>query len=110
MSTSAHALVHVGELHDLYYCDTKNAMKQSIPVDYNTRYTQNLTNLTSGTSVTTISPNAGIRHVVAVLGYNAGNSAMAALNGAWGLERGWGYNAIEQISFRIGKLDCLCVA
>jgi len=97
MSTSAHALVHIGEPHDLYYCDTQNAKKQSIPVDYNTRYTQNFTNLTSGVSVITISPNAGIRHVVAVLGYNGGNTQMSALNGAWALPRGWGK-------------DCSCVA
>lgn len=99
MSVSAHALVHVGEPHDTYYCDTKNAMKQSIPVDYNTRYSQDFTNKGAGTSVITISPNAGIRHVVVTLGYDAGTLSSVA---GYALERGWGYNAIEQVSFRIG--------
>ena len=74
-------------------------MKQSIPVDYNTRYTQNMTNLSSGTSVFVIPPNQGCRHAILVLGYSA--SAFSGLNNA-ALERGWGYSALQQISFRIG--------
>jgi len=97
--SSAHALVHIGEPRDLYYTDEKNALKQAIPVDYNTRYTQNMTNLTSGTSVFVIPPNQGCRHAILVLGYSA--SAFSSLNNA-ALERGWGYSALAQISFRIG--------
>jgi len=97
--SSAHALVHIGEPRDLYYTDEKNALKQSIPVDYNTRYTQNMTNLTSGTSVFVIPPNQGCRHAIIVLGYSA--ASLASLNNA-ALERGWGYSALAQISFRIG--------
>jgi len=98
--SSAHALVHVGEPRDLYYTDEKNCLKQSVPVDYNTRYSQNFTQTGAGTSVFTIPPNQGVRHCVIVLGYNAGT--LSTQNGAYALERGWGYSAIEQISFRIG--------
>ena len=97
--TSAHALVHIGEPRDLYYTDEKNCMKQSIPVDYNTRYTQNFTNLGAGTSVFVIPPNQGVRHAVIVIGYNAGS--LSTVSG-YALERGWGYSAIQQVSFRIG--------
>lgn len=53
---SAQALVRVGEPLDLYYCDKDNAKKQAIPVSYDTRYSQSLTNLASGVSVLTIPP------------------------------------------------------
>jgi len=97
---SAQALVRVGEPLDLYYCDKDNAKKQAIPVSYDTRYSQNLTNLTQGVSVFTIPPNQGVRHCIVVLGYSA--AALAGQTGNYALEQGWGYNAIRQISFRIG--------
>jgi len=98
--SSAHALVHIGEPHDLYYQDEKNAMKQAIPVSYNTRYTQEFSNKGSGTSVFVIPPNQGCKHALIVVGYNA--SSLSALTGSAALERGWGYSAIAQVSFRIG--------
>ena len=58
-----------------------------------------MTNLTSGTSVFVIPPNQGCRHAIIVLGYSA--ASLASLNNA-ALERGWGYSALAQISFRIG--------
>lgn len=97
---SAQALVRVGSPLDLYYCDKDNAKKQVIPVSYDTRYSQNLTNLTSGVSVFTIPPNQGIRHCVVTLGYSA--NALSGQTGNYALEQGWGYSAIKQISFRIG--------
>jgi len=98
--SSAHALVHIGEPHDLYYTDERNAMKQSIPVDYNTRYSQEFSNKASGVSVLVIPPNQGVRHALIVLGYSA--ASLASANGSFALERGWGYKAISQVSFRIG--------
>lgn len=97
---SAQALVRVGEPIDLYYSDHENAKKQAIPVSYDTRYSQNMTNLSAGVSVFTIPPNQGVRHCVITLGYNA--AALAGQTGNYALEQGWGYNAIKQVSFRIG--------
>ncbi len=97
---SSQALLRIGSMLDLYYTDDENARKQSIPVEYDTRYTQDFSNKGSGVSVLTIPPNQGVRHCLIVLGYNA-----ASINNQTGsrcLERGWGYKAIEQISFRIG--------
>ena len=70
------------------------------PTVVDTRYTQEFSNKSSGTSVFTIPPNQGLSHVVVVLGYNA--SSVSGQTGNYALARGWGYEAIEQISFRIG--------
>jgi hypothetical protein len=100
MATSSQALARVGDPRDLYYTDEKNCLKQAIPVEVDTRYRQDFSNRSTGVSVFTISPGNGVKHLLIVLGYNA-----ASINGQVGdkaLERGWGYNAIRQISFRIG--------
>lgn len=99
-ATSSHALLRVGEQEDLYYTDPANCKKQAIPVEYNTRFRSDFSNKTSGTSVFVIPPGNGVRHVVAVLGYDAGS--INTQEGKFVLPRGWGYNAIEQVSFRIG--------
>jgi len=100
---SSHALLRVGEDVDLFYTDPKNCEKQAIPVEYNTRFTQAFSNLGQGVSVFTIPPGNGLRHILIVVGYSAAAlNAGAAQQGLYGLPRGWGYQAIKQISFRIG--------
>lgn len=42
----------------------------------------------------------GLKHILIVLGYNA--SQINGQDGTLALEQGWGYSAIQQISFRIG--------
>lgn len=100
MAHTSQAMVRIGEETDLYYTDPKNCEKQAIPVEYNTRFRQDFSNKGTGVSVFTIPPGNGLRHIVVVLGYNA-----ASINGQLGaqaLPRGWGYQAISQVSFRIG--------
>jgi len=97
---SSQALLRIGEMHDLYYTDEKNALKQSIPVEYDTRYRQDFSNRSTGVSVLVIPPNQGVRHCLIVLGYNA--ASISGQDGNRALERGWGYKAINQISFRVG--------
>jgi hypothetical protein len=41
---------------DLYYIDPDNCKVESIPVEYNTRYSQDFSNKSSGTSVFIIPP------------------------------------------------------
>lgn len=98
--SSSQALLRIGSALDMYYTDDSNAKKQSIPVEYDTRYTQDFSNKSAGVSVLTIPPNQGVRHCLIVLGYNA--ASINTQTGSRALERGWGYKAIEQISFRIG--------
>jgi len=95
MAASSHALLRIGEHEDIYYSDPANTKIQAIPVEYNTRYQQDLANKGAGTSVFLIPPGNGLRHIVIVLGY----APLAGQNNA--LNRGWGYNAIKNVSFRI---------
>lgn len=99
--SSSQALLRVGEKMDLYYTDDANCKKQSIAVEYDTRYRQDFSNKSAGVSVLTIPPNQGVRHCLIVLGYNA--SSINTQTGSRSLERGWGYKALANgISFRIG--------
>ena len=100
--SSSQALARVGGPLDMYYTDAENAKKQAIAVEYDTRYTQAFSNPNSGTSVLTIPPNQGIRHVLIVLKYSAAQITAATAGGVGALERGWGYSALSQVSFRIG--------
>lgn len=52
-----------------------------------------------GSSTFIVPPGNGLKHVVIVLGYNATAGGQTGENA---LCKGWGYQAIEQISFRIG--------
>jgi hypothetical protein len=98
--SSAQSLVRIGGPVDVYYQDSENAKKQVIPTLADQRYTQAFSNLAQGTSVFTIPPNGGISHVVAVMGYSA--SALSTVPSTFALNRSWGYEAIDQVSFRIG--------
>ena len=98
--SSAQSLVRVGSPLDIYYQDADNAKKQVIPTLTDQRYTQDFNNKGQGTSVYTIPPNQGLSHVLAVIGYNS--TTLADISGAFALNRGWGYEAIAQVSFRIG--------
>jgi len=69
-------------------------------VEYNTRFTNDFTSKSSGTSTFIIPPGNGLKHIVISLGYNAASLALQVGNNA--LPQGWGYSAIQQISFRIG--------
>jgi hypothetical protein len=95
---SSVALSRIGSPIDIYYQDAASARIQSIPVEYNTRYNQAFNNPGTGTSVFTIPPGNGCKHVLVTLGYND----LSSQTGTRSLSRGWGYNAIQQVSFRIG--------
>jgi len=101
-SFALQALARNAEQEDLYYADRANTKVQSINVMYNTRFRSDFSNKTAGVSVFSLPPVAGVRHIVAVIGYDAA-SALAGQAGKFALSRGWGYNAIAQISFRIGS-------
>jgi hypothetical protein len=79
-----------------------NCKVEAIPVEYNTRFQQNFSNLSSGSSTFIIPPGSALRHVVINLGYNANNARVLAQVGENALPVGWCYNAIRQISWRIG--------
>jgi len=101
MSTqSSGAFADLGKHEDLYYTDPDNCKVESIPLEYNTRFSQDFSNKSSGTSVFIIPPGNGLKHVVITLGYRAATINNQTVQ--YALPRGWGYQAIEQISFRVG--------
>jgi hypothetical protein len=98
--SSAQSLVRLGGPLDVYYQDKENAKKQTIPTVVDQRYTQAFSNLSQGTSVFTIPPNSGVSHVLAVMNYSA--AAISAVSSSFALNRSWCYEAIQQVSFRVG--------
>jgi len=96
-SHSAQDMVRPGEALDLFYYDHETSKKQIWPTTVNTKYVQQFANLTGGSSVFTIPPNNGVQDIIISLAFDklpdADNIA---------LNRGWGYSAIKQVSFRYG--------
>jgi hypothetical protein len=96
------AFTDLGSREDLYYTDPDNCKVEAIPVEYNTRFSTDFTSKSSGTSVFIIPPGNGMKHILITLGYEP--SSIQGQSGENALELGWGYNAIQQVSFRIGGL------
>jgi hypothetical protein len=102
------AFTDLGRRQDLYYTDPDNCKVESIPVEYNTRFSQDFANKTSGSSTFIIPPGNALKHVIVCLQYLAGNSQVARvgpsgdISGDYVLPLAWGYNAIRQVSFRVG--------
>lgn len=100
LSESVQQMVRPGKCVDLYYPDPETAKKQCFRTCVNTRYVQNFTATTQGGSSTfTIPPNNGLQDLVCV--FEIGALSAANANGL-GLNRGWGYYLIKQISYRYG--------
>jgi hypothetical protein len=99
LTESVQQLVRPGKCVDVYYPDPETAKKQCFRTTQNTRYVQQFANLTGGSSVFTIPPNNGIQDIVLV--FEIPDLTVGNANGL-GLNRGWGYSLIKQISFRYG--------
>lgn len=102
LSESVQQLVRPGKCVDVYYPDPETAKKQCFRTIQNTRYVQQFANLSGGSSTFTIPPNNGVQDVVLVMEIpQAGGGPFASANGL-GLNRGWGYALIKQVSYRYG--------
>lgn len=99
MSESIQQMVRPGKCVDVYYPDPDTAKKQCFRTTQNTRYVQQFANLSGGSSVLTIPPNNGVQDIV--LTFELADLSAGAANGL-GLNRGWGYSLIKQVSFRYG--------
>jgi hypothetical protein len=93
------AIMESGSGRDLYYAQKDNNLVQSIPVLYTTRYTQNIASPGAGQYSFTLPPMGGYGSVILVMKYAA--SALAGCTGDKALERGWGYRALKQASWRV---------
>lgn len=99
MSESIQQMVRPGQCVDVYYPDPDTAKKQCFRTTQNTRYVQQFANLSGGSSVLTIPPNNGVQDIV--LTFELADLTAGQANGL-GLNRGWGYSLIKQVSFRYG--------
>lgn len=99
-SHSAQDMVRPGEALDLFYYDHETSKKQIWPTTQNTKYVQQFANLTGGSSVFTIPPNNGVQDIIVSLQFNP--LVAGATSEGLALNRGWGYAAIKQVSFRFG--------
>ena len=98
---SSPALMDKSSPVDLYY-QLGNSLMQAIPVVYDTRFTQNFNTLGQGQQSLFIPPSNGINKVMIVLEYlPSALAAAAAAPGAYALPRGWGYQALQTLSWRI---------
>jgi len=99
IAESVQQQVRPGKCVDLYYPDPVTAEKACYRTIVNTRFSQQLNNLSGGTSTFVIPPNNGIQDVVLVM--ELGDLTAGQANGL-GVNRGWGYNLIKTISWRYG--------
>jgi hypothetical protein len=99
-SVSVQAQVRPGRAVDLYYMDEETALKQAIPTLVNTRFKQDFTNKSQGSSTFIIPPQNGVNQVIAVFKW-AGKAQIEDCSGL-ALPRAWGYSALQSISVRYG--------
>ncbi len=96
----ASVLARVGRQEDLYYTDEMNVSVQSINCESNYRFIQGFSNLNSGVSTLVYPPSHGVRHILVVL--NFAQADISGNTGLYALPRGFGYQAIKNITFRVG--------
>jgi hypothetical protein len=96
-STSTQDMVRPGECVDLFYYDGETSKKQCFPTTQNTKYIQEFSNKSGGSSVFTIPPNSGIQDVICSFSF-AGIPTPTGL----ALPRGWGYalNSMGAVSLQ----------
>ena len=99
ISQSTQELLRPGPCEDVFYADPKTAKKACWRTTINTRFTSALTNLTQGVSQFTLPPAAGYSDIVVAFQMPTLNTGAAA---GLALSRGWGYDLINRISYRIG--------
>lgn len=98
VAESAQQLLIPGKCVDLYYPDPETAKKQCFRTTQNSKYVQAFANLSAGTSTFTIPPTNGIQDVLVILRL----PDLTGASGGLAVNRGWGYAAVKQISYRIG--------
>ena len=99
MSESIQQAVRPGKCVDLYYADPETAQKACFRTSVNTRFQQQFANLSGGTSTLYLPPNNGYQDVICI--FELADMTAGQANGL-GLNRGWGYSLIRQITYRYG--------
>lgn len=99
MSENLQAALRLGTAVDLYYYDSRNTHKQSIPTVVDNRFVQALNNTRQGSTTFIISPDQGVSDII--LGVKLPEQGVAGTDYTdLGLPRGWLYSLIDRISVR----------
>ena len=100
---SVQELVRDGSHHDLYYYDHANMFSQSRPTLCNNKFLQNFVSPNSGVNQLIFSPDQGLSDVIVVFKLLSESELTGGNSYAnYGLNRGWGYNFINQVAVRYG--------
>jgi len=99
LQESTMQMLRPGQCVDLYYPNPETSKKQCFRTNVNTKYQVAFTNLTSGVSQFTFSPNNGLQDIMCVFRFPSNSESAAA---GLSIPRGWGYAAINRVSFRVG--------
>lgn len=91
----------VASNENIYYYGSKTLKKQSIPTVQRTNFIQNLASVTGGQSVITISPDAGVSHIIIGLKLKAPSGDLTYTGLA--LPKAWAYSAIDFVQWRYGS-------
>jgi hypothetical protein len=91
----------VASNENIYYYGSKTMKKQSIPTVQRTNFVQNLAATSGGQSVITISPDAGVSHIILGLKLTAPSGDLTYSGLA--LAKAWAYQAIDFIQWRYGS-------
>jgi hypothetical protein len=99
MSENLQGALRLGSPSDLYYYDSRNTHKQSIPTVVSNRFVQALNNLRQGSTTFIISPDQGVSDII--LGVKLPEHGVGGVNYTdLALPRGWLYALIDRISVR----------
>lgn len=95
---SVQDMIRPGEALDLYYYSSETSKKQAFPTSQNTKYAQQFSNLTGGSSTFIFPPQCGLQDIVVSMAFPALAPSTQLLKMA--LPAGWGYALIKSVSFR----------
>jgi len=99
---ASRSLAAVATERDLFYNDKDSTLRQSINVEYDTRFVQAFQTLNGGQQVIVIPPGNGLKHAVAVFKFAAASLAGLAANPVYALQKSWAYELISSVSWRVG--------
>jgi hypothetical protein len=91
----------VASSENIYYYGSKTMKKQSMQTVQRTNFIQSLAATDGGQSVITISPDAGLSHVI--LGLQLPEASGALTYNGLALAKAWAYNAIDYVQWRYGS-------
>jgi len=99
---ASRSLAALATPRDIFYNDSDSTLRQSINVEYDTRFVSAFQTLNGGQQVVVIPPGNGLKHAVAVFKFSAAQLAGLAATPIYALQKSWAYELINSVSWRVG--------